>query len=569
MNRLFLTLALLLSLSVAQAKRFSPEDFVYPLEGVSKLYSASFGELRSDHFHSGVDIKTEGVEGKRVVAVADGYISRIAHSPYGFGLALYVTHYNGATSVYAHLSKFRDDVAAYVESERYRTKSHSVNLYCDSKSFVVKQGELIGFSGNSGSSAGPHLHFEIRETDSQKPINLIAQRLIEPHDNIAPLIFKLHYIEVDTLQGIPHNAERRSCDVVKVGDSYQIAGGANVEAGGKGYLVLEASDRRNDVTNTFGIYNLIATIDGQKYFEYTMDGFTYDRTRYCNAIGYYPIMINTRNEPLRLAATQMSDMNHYKTMVNRGLVTTSEGEEREVSIEAIDDCGNSSLLNFKLVGKSESDYFKAEEIDPKLVVRQSKPYFYYGDDISVVLESNTLYESAEFKCEPVTITDERALSPAFKIFDVTTPLHKAMSLSIKADIDPELQSKVGLAFVGRTGNVSFIKGKYSAGMVKASSRSAGTFYVMTDTTAPKLGLGIAEGSAQQGSSYFTCTVSDDLSGVSSYSATIDGEWIALSLDKGRLRHDFRSAPNGATHKLVITVTDGVGNSTTLSRNYTR
>ncbi|MFI3285476.1 MAG: M23 family metallopeptidase [Rikenellaceae bacterium] len=569
MNRIIATLSLLLLTVATSAKSFSPEDYVYPLEGVSKLYSASFGELRSDHFHSGIDIKTDGVEGKRVVAVADGYISRIALSPYGYGLALYVTHYNGSTSVYGHLSRFRDDVAKYVEQERYRTKSNSVNLFCNSKTFVVKQGELIAYSGNSGSSAGPHLHFEIRETSNQKPINVIAQKIIKPVDNISPLIMKLHYIEVDTLQGIPHNAKRKSYDVEKVDGKYQIVGGAKVSVGRRGYFVLEASDRRDGVTNTFGLYNLTAAIDGEKYFEYTMDGFTYDRTRYCNAIGYYPIMINTRNEPLRLAATQFSDLNHYKTLVNRGVIGAKVGEQREMSIVVLDDCGNSSQFDFSIVGKTEEECFKAEMVEPRLVITAATPYVYRNDGISISIGAYTLYESSVFSCTKISISDSRALSAGYKILDITTPLHKAMNVSIEADIPSELHSKVGLAFIGRTGRVSFIKGKYASGRVTASSRSAGTFYVMTDTAAPTLELSFAEGSQQGNSSYFTCTASDDLSGVSSYTATIDGEWIALDLAHGRLRHDFRSAADGKSHKLVISVTDGVGNSTTLTRNFTR
>ncbi len=437
MNRITTTLAVLFLAVAPYAKAFSPEDFIYPVEGAAKLYSASFGELRSDHFHSGVDIKTDGVEGKRVVAVADGYISRIALSPYGYGLALYVTHYNGSTSVYGHLSCFRDDVAKYVEAERYRSKSNSVNLFCNSKQFVVKQGELIAYSGNSGGSAGPHLHFEIRESATQKPINVVAQRIIKPTDDIAPLIMRLHYIEVDTLQGIPHNAPRKSYEVEMVAGKYRIKNGVKVEVGRKGYFVVEASDRRNGVANTFGIYNLSATIDGNTFFEYVMDGFTYDRTRYCNAIGYYPIMINTRNEPLRLAATQNSDLSHYKTLVNRGMVSADASQERKVAIVVKDDCGNSSLFDFAIVGKDDPACFSAESVEPRKVVTLATPYVYRDCGIAVSIGANSLYESTAFKCEETTTSDSRALSKAYKVLDVKTPLHKAITVSIAAEITPE------------------------------------------------------------------------------------------------------------------------------------
>ncbi len=559
---------------VAAAQKYSADYYIYPLENVARLYSANFGELRPDHYHSGVDIKTDGVEGKRVVAVADGYISRIYMSPYGYGLALYITHPNGTTSVYGHLSRFKDDVAAYVERERYRTKSQSVNLFCDTKSFPVKQGEVIAYSGNSGGSFGPHLHYEIRESGSQRPINIFAEGIITPKDDIAPLIFRVHYIEVDTLQGVARTAKRRSYDAVKSGEGYQIKGGATIPVGRKGYFVVEGSDRKNDVTNTFAIYSLTMKLNNKLIYDYQIDNISFATTRYCNAVSYYPIKIDSRNEVFRLAQVESGADEHYRTIVNRGVVTTAAGERSQIEICATDDCGNSSTLRFAIQGKADEECFVPQEVEPHLVVRSKSDYTYSDQGIRVHIPASTLYESTIFDGGIVErgLTEKelsQALSPIYKVLDRTTPLHSSMTISIAATVPTEERSKVGLICIGRSGNPSFIKGKYNMGQVSATSRNAGEYYVATDTTPPTLKIGIEEGSDQSRSRYFSCTISDDLSGIASYSATIDGEWIHLDLDKGRTKHYFRAPADGNEHTVVFTATDGCGNTSTVERRYIR
>ena len=574
MKRIAILLITILAYASASAKSYSPSDFIFPVEDVEGLFSANFGELRPDHYHSGVDIKTNGVEGKRIVAVADGYISRISMSPYGFGLALYLTHRNGTTSVYGHLSRFAPAVAKYVERERYRTKAHTVNLFCGPNTFPVKQGEVIAYSGNTGGSFGPHLHFELRHTSSQRPINVIAEGIISSRDDISPLIFKLHYIEVDSLQGVARTARRRSYDAKKVGSEYQIAGGKAIDVGRKGFFVVEASDRKNGTTNTYGLYSLSAKLDGNVMYKYLMNSLSFATTRNCNSVLYYPIKIDSRNEVFCLAKMEGTSDEHIKTIVNQGVVTTTEGQKREMLIEATDDSGNTSKLRFSIVGKADSDCFVAQAVDASMVINCKKDFSYNAEGLAVMIPKGALYESKVFSggvsSRALTAReDELALSPIYNVLDRTVPLHKAISISISADIPYQERSKVGLMCISRSGKAYFIKGKYNLGSVSATSRNLGQFYVTCDTTAPTLKLGIEEGSNQTRSSYFTCGLADDLSGVSSYSATIDGQWIALDLDKGRTKHIFRTKPDGKTHTLIYTATDGCGNTTTVTRSYIR
>jgi hypothetical protein len=275
----------ILATLTSQAQSLDAGYYDFPLRNVAGYYSANFGEMRANHFHSGIDIKTDGVEGKSVIAAADGYVSRIFQSPSGYGLALYVTHPNGTTTVYGHLSRFRKDIADYVFAERHRQKKHRIDLYCTPEQFPVKRGEVIALSGNSGSSGGPHLHFEIRSAATQKTMNIFATGIFSPKDDISPLIQKLHYIEVDSVSGVPRHSAIKSYSVVKgEGSLYRLKDTLPLAVGRKGYFVVEVSDRKNDTSNRYGVYHITAEADGVPYFGYRNDGFTFDITRYCNAV---------------------------------------------------------------------------------------------------------------------------------------------------------------------------------------------------------------------------------------------------------------------------------------------
>ncbi len=215
MRPLFRLIPLLLFPLCVQAQQLDTARYCFPVKNVAGYYSANFGEMRPNHFHSGVDIKTDGTVNKPVVAAADGYISRIFCSPSGYGRALYITHPDGTTSVYGHLLRFAPAVEEYLLAERYRQRKNRIDLYCDSTRFRVKRGEEIARSGNSGSSFGPHLHFEIRDNRTGRTLNTIAAGIIRPKDGIPPYIQRIHYIEVDTVKGVPVEARRHSYDVAR------------------------------------------------------------------------------------------------------------------------------------------------------------------------------------------------------------------------------------------------------------------------------------------------------------------------------------------------------------------
>ena len=578
MRREFLLIITILLLGVVQstAQKLSTEDYVYPLKNVAGYYSANFGEMRPNHFHAGTDFKTDGVEGKEVVSVADGYISRISLSPSGYGLALYVSHPNGTTSVYGHLSRFRKDIHEFVLSERRRLKRSKVDLYCDKDRFPVKQGEVIALSGNTGSSMGPHLHFELRESSSQKTLNIIAQGIIKPKDNISPYFMKLHYFEVDTIGGIPYHSKPTTYRVYKASDNnYKTELKTPIKVGRKGYFVVETSDRKNDCTNTYGVYNLAMELDGRKIFEYRNDGFTFDLSRYCNALSYYPIQRNSRNEVMRTALLQGTPRLFFPTVVNQGLITTKEGEKREVTLLATDDCRNTSILSFSIEGKSDEECFKPQEDTSLKEVYYNHDFAQKVDDtFSVIIPKGALYESIAMRMETSEIVPKvdstiKILSPAYLVHDDNTPLQKSIGIVFSHNVDKNLQRQTSVARVSANGSVSYVGGTYRYNRIVARTTSFGTFCLVADLTPPVISPSFKDGGDYRTSDKISFRVWDNFSGVASYDVWVDGEWTPVEFARNRSIINLKAEgiEGDKKHTILIKAKDSCGNIASWEGNF--
>lgn len=568
MRRLFiLTISICCALTTS-AQKLDPAYYDYPLRNVAGYYSANFGEMRPNHFHSGTDFKTDGVEGKSVVAVADGYVSRVSQSPTGYGLALYVTHPNGTTSVYGHLSRFRKDIADFVFSERHRLKQSRVDLYCQEGQFPVKRGEEIARSGNTGSSQGPHLHFEIRDAKTQKTLNIISQGIVKPKDDISPYIMKVHYVEVDTVRGVPCHSKLATYAVHKAdANTYRTAQKSPIKVGRKGYFIVETSDRKNDVANTYGVYNMVAKLDGKAIFEYRNDGFPFDLSRYCNAVSHYPIQRRSRNEVMRAAMLQGGTKYFYPTLVNRGVVTTAEGEEREMEFIITDDCGNTSTLSFDILGKSDEACFKGELPENAPIVEYNRDFAYKVDDVlSVVIAKGSLYESIALEVEQSNLQIKadstiKVLSPAYRIHDDNTPLQKSIGLVFTQEVEESLQPYTVMASVSSVGYLYHAGGAYRHNRLTARTSSFGTYCLVADMTPPTIRPQFEDGADCRGRDRIAFRLSDNFSGVSSYNVYIDGKWVAIDYARSRAWVNLKAEgiAGGKSHNVEIVVKDGCGN----------
>lgn len=569
MRRLFILTILLCCAHICSAQKLDPAYYDYPLRNVAGYYSANFGEMRPNHFHAGTDFKTDGVEGKPVVAVADGYVSRVSQSPTGYGLALYVTHPNGTTSVYGHLSRFRKDIADFVFSERHRLKQSRVDLYCQADQFPVKRGEEIARSGNTGSSQGPHLHFEIRDAKTQKTLNIISQGIVTPKDDISPYIMKVHYVEVDTVRGVPCHSKLATYAVHKAdANTYRTAQKSPIKVGRKGYFIVETSDRKNDVANTYGVYNMVAKLDGKAIFEYRNDGFPFDLSRYCNAVSHYPIQRRSRNEVMRAAMLQGGTKYFYPTLVNRGVVTTAEGEERKMEFVITDDCGNTSTLAFDIVGKSNDACFKGEVAENAIIVEYNRDFAHKVDDIlSVVIAKGSLYESIALDIERSDVAIKadstiKVLSPAYRIHDDNTPLHKSIGLVFTQDVEERLQPYTVMASVSSGGYLYYSGGRYRHNRLTARTSSFGTFCLVADMTPPTIRPQFEDGQDCRGRDRIAFRLSDNFSGVSSYNVYIDGKWVAIDYARSRAWVNLKAEgiSGGKSHNIEIVVKDACGNT---------
>lgn len=550
-------------------------NLLSPLD-IPLLVSGNVGELRGNHFHSGVDFKTQGVTGKTVRAVAPGYVARIAVSPGGYGKALYLNHPDGTTSVYGHVERFTPEIERYVHEQQYRRQSFSVDLYPPREMFRYERGEQIASSGNRGSSGGPHLHFEIRETASQQALNVLAEKMIPVKDGIAPRIVTLYYIEVDTVQGVPVHTTRYSRSVRQsAGGQYALPDTAALKISPRGYFAAEVSERKDGAGNALGPYRIESTLDGKPVFSFTMDRINFSLSRYAQAVALYPESRGKRNGVYRLTVLPNNPLPLFRGTVNRGIVSLPDDRPHRMEIILTDDNGNRSTLAFNLRNGLPPRTPKAEtgSADLRLTpVRWDKPFSLSGESFRVEIPARALYESILLE----TGTGPRpayAYSPLYKIHTDGVLLHSNITVSLDAgELPAGLRSK---ALLGRLSGKTPVAagGAWSDGEVTAKVRSFGNYFVAVDTVAPRIMPEFKERENMQGKRSLSLIVSDNFSGIGSYEAAIDGKWALFEHDPKtrRITHYFDDDrwQTGVTHHLELTVTDVKGNRTLFKSSYVR
>ena len=544
----------------------SAQEYLFPIRNVAGHYSASYGEMRPNHFHSGVDIRTDKVEGKPVVAVADGYVSRVSVAPGGYGLALYIAHPDkGTMSVYAHLSRLRRDIADYLTEERYKSRSNSKNLFPAADMFRVNRGDTIAFSGNSGSSFGPHLHFEMRDTKSGYTLNPVKLGVVSPQDTIPPPILRLHYVLFDSVANRVKSRLVGSYTPSLVEGEYRLP--ASVKVWGKGYFVLETLDKRNGSSNRFGIYGAKMSIDGAEVLDFKMDRFSFADTRHCNVVSYFPLQRKANCEVVTLAKMPYAPSYLYHKASGRAFVSLETGVSADVVVQVEDECGNSSALRFTMVG-TECKYEPKSAPESAVLVDGNTLAEVVGDGFSLFVPKGALYEPEYCHTEavePKAIKDSTLveLSRFYRIFAEQTPMNKAVRVVIAADVPIELQRHACVATVDEKGKIRYLGGEYRRDSVEVATRRGGNMVVVADTVPPKIVPRFSADADMRGVSTMKFSLKDNFSGIGSYTLMIDGEWRTLDYQpiKGELVHRFDRPLNGrgVYHPVVLEVNDKCGN----------
>ena len=544
--------------------------FVSPLK-TPVLLSANFGELRSDHFHSGLDIKTQGVIGKEVVAAASGYIYRISISSSGFGKTLYMRHPSGYSTVYAHLDRFIPEIEEYVVARQYEKKSFSVNIFPPKNRFTFDQHDLIAYSGNSGSSTGPHLHFEIRKSDNEEPLNpLLFELGIE--DNIKPVIERLVVYPVKSNSYVNNQNKPFQFSVTGSKGNYHLTNQRPINISGAAGFGIKSFDLLNNSHNKCGIYSITLEVDSNIVYVYKMDRFSFSEYRYINSHIDYEILMKEKIYVEKLFLQPNNRLRSYRDVVNNGIVTFDDGRKHFVRIIVTDKHNNESTLSFNVNSVSQPEVARQKEENHYVVMPYSRNNRFVTDKVMVNIPAGTLYDTLFFEYSK-SARKRGMLSEAHQIHNRFTPVHKSYSLSIKPDtVLPGKEDQMLIVQTNLNGKDIPLRTSWNNGLLTANPMSLGTFYIGIDTVSPAITpIGFAPDSDLSSRKDIKFRISDSFSGIRTYEPSIDGKWALFEYDqKNNLliyRFDPKRITKGTRHNLVLKVTDNAGNLSTFKSSF--
>ncbi len=559
---LILILTTFFSFGQGDISTYPTNYFSNPLE-IPLVLAGTFGELRTNHFHAGIDIKTEQKEGLKVKAAASGYVSRIKVSLWGYGKVLYVTHPNGYTSVYAHLQKFNDRIESYVKKQQYEKESYEIHLFPKAGELPVTKEDILAFSGSTGGFVGPHLHFEIRDTKTEKPINPFYFG-IEVKDSKKPRINSLMGYSLTENTHINNVNVPVQISYRKLENGDYLA--STIKAFGEIGFGVNVYDQLDGAYNKNGLYSLSLAVNGKTVHEFRATSFSFYETKYINLLVDYE-RLEKLNQRVQKTFTEPSNkLNMYNTSINKGYILVEDGLSYTATIVAKDFKGNEQKITIPIIGKKENALVSKPIKKTPYKINKSEFNKFNKENVTVAFPKNTFYNDFYLNFD--------VIETVAKIHTPTIPLDKKYTLTFDVSKYSEADKKqLYIASVDKNGKTSYQTTVKKESLFYTTTKNLGNFTLKNDTVKPSIKLHNIKN--EQWLTHFKTLqvkISDNDSGIKSYRGEIDGAWILMeyNIKNGLLTYNFSDKVfTEAKHELKVIVTDNVGNSSELKATFFR
>ncbi|MBP2282878.1 murein DD-endopeptidase MepM/ murein hydrolase activator NlpD [Flavobacterium sp. CG_23.5] len=541
-----------------------PKDYFSPPLDIPMQLSGNFGELRPNHFHAGFDLKTMQKEGLTVHAIADGYISRIKISTFGNGKAIYITHPNGYTSVYGHLQRANEAIESYIKKTHYKERAFEIEMFLKPDDLPVKKGQLIAFSGNTGGSEGPHLHFEIRDTKTEKVINPMFFGFDKNFkDTKKPVISNLYVYPVDNKTTVNHSKRPVLLNLSLQKDGTYLS--EKVVSNGKIGLGIATFDYDDVSFNKNGVYKVQSFLNGKPNFGYQFDTYSFDEMRYVNALIDYSKYKKTDQRVQKLFMKNKYGLSVIKSDENNGIVTVLPNLKSVCRIEISDFFGNKSTISIPIQYDLLTTIIEEEPIVSNYFVKANKDSNFAKDNMSVFFPAGTFYDDFNLNFD--------VKNDMLFLHEDIVPAHTNFTISIEDKKYTEAQrSKLFIGMIEGK-KISYFPTLRKDSLFTAKSKTLGQYALVLDTIAPKISIAKSiEGKWVSDQKSLQLIISDSLSGIKSYNGYLNGNWILLEYDNKtkKITHNFRDGIVAeGSNDLKVVVIDNVGNSTTFTTRFFR